>query len=924
MYIEKLKDALAIDETYTLENLKLLYSLEMGGRRKKDHKYTDLIELVSEIQNDSLSIPRTLLPFSPERAESSCVVDCRYAMTDDDLSFAKLNLHNGSDELLDDSDSERSDINSFRSLYPNDKTSAFYSTVYYITSINWLLSDHWKNDIPFFAWRILAQKNGIAELFDCIYKIETTDNYDIQLQQIQNLKSYINTNIHHLVESKELTSQEFEKMRLYAQFMCFSLSIEQEKGAKEVYQNKEPQSYLAYYIAESFIRAKDDYSSLIALQVARFSMHISDPAIRQDAFNTLGILAINTGIYLQTSYDIYYSWLNRRMVGDVEDDQVSESLMSIAESEWRQTAAGQKRIAAMRANFAYVCSIIANTYEINSIRRVQFQNIAEEQIKMVIPSSPDKIDSVNFRRYGTYGYILLDQSISNPKILQKGMDQLKIYRRGLTEYGKSKSVDRLNAIMSCISAIMKILLHSYMESNRPFDEWILSKSVKQYWQDLESEYKGKFLQDWDFNLPDERNAYENEKANRKLARLKKLFDFGQNLQFANNQTISEISKILILFRQTAINIKTLLRRLEYSNINYLTRDDNNDRRIRQKKTREITIASYTTLKNATYLFDMLYQKSPGKAPQQQKDEADSLCKNCLTVMNVKYMNDPYEGLALLDGLVKGIKEPLLFPEGSTEQFRESVYNNTFIFLKSFTTKIDKLFMWNRYASDYDSDGSNSNGCCIQFDPEMINRIVSYSASDKVLNPIEDDYYLYRIVYVSKNGVITSQSNPGLSNDVKKLYKTLKKLASELNTKLTILVNQSKTKKSNIYEHLKDEITLSLQETLQSIMFLFKSDDYAEEDESRLIFVRTPDQQDSIRILPKDSANLSKLAINPYKQIYINKIIFGPNVRNVEEWKPYLQYQLNKIWTKYAAENKPKKITPNKMYSIENSKIHYRT
>ena len=415
-----------------------------------------------------------------------------------------------------------------------------------------------------------------------------------------------------------------------------------------------------------------------------------------------------------------------------------------------------------------------------------------------------------------------------------------------------------------------------------------------------------------------------------------MLDFEFESQYVKSQTVSQIKVILILLRQAASNIQDLLRRFEYSSTNYFTRNAELDNNIKEIRSGNDAIAYYTTLKNASYLFDTLYQDSPDKALSLQKTKNDSEGKNCLTVMNAKYMNDPHEGLTLLDELVRDMDNPPIFPGGSSKQFRELVYNDVFVFLKSFTTKIDKLFMWNRYASDYGSDGNNSNGCCIQFDPEMINRIVSYSASDKTLTPINDDYHLYRMVYVSDDGNINiDQSNPGLSNDVIDLYNALKKLSTELNTKLNNLFGKKAKKKGhNITEddgnndewknNLMDKIMSSLQQTLQSIMFLFKSDDYAEEVESRLIFVRTPDQQDSIRVLPRDSSNLSRLAINPYKQIYIRKIIFGPNVRNADEWKPYLQYQLNKIWKKYAAENKHVEIVPNEMYSIENSKIHYRT
>lgn len=920
MYIEEFREALAIDETYILDNLKLLYGLELSGRRKDEKPYSDLLDLFEDLTSfgDFFYSPRTLLSDNSKKGNSKYGADMRYAMSDDDLLWSNLYYHVDKAEPkhpLDAEPEEMAVICDFISISPSESTSAFYHTAYYLTVIKWLLCDCAGTDILNFASAIFDETDPMLDLFGNIYNVIISSTKKDLRKQIPNLRNYIKSQIHQIIESKLTTQLEKEIMRIYAQLLMFIQMIEQNISAKEAYSSREPVSYLAYYIAETFLRTEDDASALIGLQFAVQTLSISNPAVLQDAYNTLGILAVNTGIFLQMAYDAYYSWLNRK------EFEYSCSRFGPEDEKWRRSINGRRRTAVMRTNFAYVCSSIANTYEIGSDRRIVFQNIAEEQIKKVLPSSPQQMDSFGFRRYGTYGYILLAQGISDPKKTKLGLDQLRNYYLGLSKFGRNKSTDRINVINISIKAIMRILLHSYIQSKSSFDEWNQAEENSEYWKELDLEInKYDYSRFWAWTAPDDRNAYEYERAVREKDRLIDLCDFGQSDKYMDNQTVTDISEILILLRQTAVEIQDRLRRLEYSSTDYFTRDEDKDIDITGVRDNTADIAYYTTLRNATYLFDLLYQDSPAKAPRPQRAEKDSECRNCLTVMNAKYMNDPHEGLTLLDELINGVEHPLLYPEGSSKLFRESVYNDVFVFLKSFTTKIDKLFMWNRYASDYDSDGSNSNGCCIQFDPEMINRIVSYSASDKTLTPIEDDFYLYRMVYISEGKEISDQSNPGISKDVSVLYETLKKLAKELNNKLNELLNDNE----GFYNDLKDDVMSSLQQTLQSIMFLFKSDDYAEEDESRLIFVRTPDQQDSIRVLPKDSSNLSRLAINPYKQIYIKKIIFGPNVRNAEEWRPYLQYQLNKIWSKYAAENTYEPIIPNKMYSIENSKIHYRT
>ena len=944
MYIEELKNALAIDETYTLDNLKLLLGFELSGRKKNVNSFSSLWEMYENLSESwRFSTPRALVAGSPELEQHPHDVSDEYAMTAEDMSWGRLYYRPEDAEPRRPivNDPEESVIRDFVSLSPKEKASAFYNTAYYLTVFSWLLGEHAEKDPMYYALAVFSDADPMLDVFENAYKLAAARTKKEKQRQIHNLKSFVRTCVQKLVESKELTMQQYEMLCLYMKLLLFVLMVEQGIDFETAKWSYEPESYTAYFLAEAYLRAEDDSSALTGLQFAFRSLRISDPAALQDAFNTMGILAINTGSFLQIAYDVYYSWLNRKMVGKVTG--LADEPFGPEDEKWRRTVIGRRRTAAMRTNFAYVCSSIASTYEINSDRRKVFQAIAEEQIKKVLPPSPEQMDSFGFRRYGTYGYILLTQGISDSEKIQLGLKQLQLYYSGLEKYGRNKTADRLNVINNSAKAIMRILFLSYMKSNLSFDEWAQSKETADNWTNLQSEIFKVYSRNWPYVIPDDRNAYEYENAIREYKKLDKLLGFEKGYFSLDTHTINQISIILVLMRQTALNIQTLLRRVEYSSSNYFTRDDEKDDGIKEKRSGTAAIAYYTTLKNATYLFDLLYQESPVKAPRAQKSEPDSDCKNCLTVMNAKYMNDPHEGLTLLNELVRDMDHPLLFPEGSPKQFRESVYSDAFIFLKSFTTKIDKLFMWNRYASDYGSDGNNSNGCCIQFDPEMIDRIVSYSASDKTLTPIEDDYHLYRMVYVSDDGDITDQANLGIPDEVGTLYLTLKELAAELNEKMNSLattIEAEKAKKGNNeikdneenektplereYMHLKDEIMSSLQQTLQSIMFLFKSDDYAEEDESRLIFVRTPDQQDSIRVLPKDSSNLSRLAINPFKQIYIQKIIFGPNVRNTEEWKPYLQYQLNKIWSKYAAESKHEKIIPNKKYSIENSKIHYRT
>ena len=67
----------------------------------------------------------------------------------------------------------------------------------------------------------------------------------------------------------------------------------------------------------------------------------------------------------------------------------------------------------------------------------------------------------------------------------------------------------------------------------------------------------------------------------------------------------------------------------------------------------------------------------------------------------------------------------------------------------------------------------------------------------------------------------------------------------------------------------------------------------------------------------------KLAINPFFQIFVKGIIFGPNVRSPEKWEPYFQYQLNEMWKKDSS-NSEKGNPANKKFFIKQSDIKYFT
>lgn len=912
MFISEFREALAIDKTYTLEKLKKLFVYDVKKSKSDSVVYQDTQALYNHLLSDFLNIPRSIDSIIDEPENPG---DFSYVISNDNLN-KKESVSPAKNPCTFYEDSTKSEhfvvLKSFIALYPTTNTSSFYRTAFFLTFSNWLIDQNQKDLEAINYHASFVDESQLLKLFDAAYDLALA-SVDNRTERIVKLIAQVRECIHQITKSEKFTEQEYEYLRLCAQFIVFVLAVELEKPVEKVYSSKEYISYIALFIAETYLLT-DESSASLGLMFAKNSLCISNPSARQYAFQTLGNLALSSG-NLQLGYDTFFSWIKRIKVDTLQEFPMVASPFSQEELEWRNTPSGIRSSSEMTAYYAVACWLVSDTYEINSPRRKAFHEMAEFEIKKVLDNNPQTITSDNYFIYRVYGRLLLSQGSKEYKKTEQAYQAYQKYQKGVLEFHNVAKYNAV-AINSSISAITLVLLQSYMSSKIAFDDWKKTEIASTYWDLLYQERKKyelfcaktndeKSIDNLDMPIIKQKTTFE------------KLLDFGANIK---NPDVLCISNILILIRRIAQEIQNQLRRVEYSTIDYFTRDGRRDKGITGKRSGDRTIAYYTTLKTATYLFEQLSQSNPQKAPEPSKDKPYSQFKNCLTVMHAKYMNDPHEGLTLLDTLISKGKNILVFPNGSAKQFRESVYDDSFIFLKSFTTKMDKLFMWNRYASDYDSDGNNSNGCCIQFDPEMINRIVgrTYSVASSLAN--EDDYHLYRMVYISDGGEINKELNHGISNDAINLYKALRQLTNELNDKLLKLKEDDEA----TYDRIIDDVYSSEQISLQSIMFLFKSDDYCEEDESRLIFIRDYEQQESIRLLDGKPGKLSKLAINPYNQIYIKKIIFGPNVRNSEEWKPYLQYHLNQIWTKYEMETEDYSIPPHKRYSIESSKIHYHT
>ena len=796
-------------------------------------------------------------------------------------------------------------------LMPKQDFSIKYNRIYIATLLNELIhtaegirsgasTDDWfggcVNKLPNRSLR------NIASLLCNIIVALYNENTEIVKENANKTKLVIRREIRQLTEKSQFTSDDLELMCFFRDALFLVLSI----SKHTMYQGQdhnwaEARAYINYYLANSFWE-KEPAASSEGLLYAKQGLVISDPKDRQDAFNVLGVCAIETRESKQLAYDAYYSWIHQKIVGEIISLLPAEYTFGDEEDVWRCEEEGRKQTAVMYANYSYVCGIIADTYERDAGRWHVFSDIALEQIRKAI-----SIHDVS-TYHCTYGTLL-----SEKDVLDSDFHEVLIQYQKYHDTAKAKT-DKL-ASARCLIATMIDELQSSLyrwseENSGSIQEWASSpNNITEFRKLIEqlTQYQKVVL-----GAKDDPHVDAFEKKN-PWKRFLKLHD-----KLASIDASFEIK--LLMVEKLSQTIMGLLKRREYSSVNYYTRIDEMDRNVPPQRVGVKAIAYYTTLKTATHLFDVLYRENNHVAPSVVGKDKESQYRdgiNCLTMMHAHYMNDPFEGMALAD-FVSGTDpySNVLFYRGDAAQFREDIFRQYYVFLKSFTDKMDDLLMWNRYASDRNTGSKDSNGCCVQFNTDFFDKVNDSETSGKnMLLDGQDDYALYRVVYICQDGSIQETKNPGLPSYVQGCYKLLIKLLHDVNGDLRkkgyAAIDGSEKEQTKWVRGF-------VQSALREVIFLFKHDDYADEAEYRLVVTRPHDFLDGIRLIPSEP---DMLCVNPYFQICIDRVILGPNVAKTDPWSIYFQYQMTLMWKRALgfAEN-------NQMpdFVIEKSKIHYHT
>ncbi len=263
-------------------------------------------------------------------------------------------------------------------------------------------------------------------------------------------------------------------------------------------------------------------------------------------------------------------------------------------------------------------------------------------------------------------------------------------------------------------------------------------------------------------------------------------------------------------------------------------------------------------------FDTLKFLLPNTADFSDKEDKHA---GRFSVMNVGHMNDPNEGKVL---------DKYLFEDIQKEKNDDKMIplKTPYVFLKSFTTRIDDLSMWETY-------GDSAKGVCVILNKDKIKPHCNYR--------------LYNVFYLKRDDhgyILDEDSEIGQNEDVSnEVIKILKWLKNEVKDTNGFLNKSHRCHAYNIFiDYLKYETG--------RIGYLFKDAAYIHENEKRLLYIHNSYKDKEIRHTPKDPI---RLYVYSEEDAVIKSIILGPKFQKTEDNLPYLQYRCEALADRLALD-----------------------
>ena len=449
---------------------------------------------------------------------------------------------------------------------------------------------------------------------------------------------------------------------------------------------------LAYLCSVRFY-GYNDYKN--AIRFSTIALRMDDANYRKKAFDIIGTSAFESKQY-QLAYDVFSCWVNSELIESIkepcllnDDDfkKIRRYLKSKKESVYRSK--NEQDVSSMYSYYARVCIEVMDLLK-PSIERESLLKIAKYYLDEATKLSPDDDEILKIK-----GIMLIRN--------QQYQEAQKCFKSYVDCcYGSEDIAFGLRHIIMTYQNLSR--------SNLPkkFDGFA-DKYVDAYREMLRIDYEHGEVQKG-------RDLYV------LLTKCSQLSEQNKTLKndlFKIDRTIKEIlnylkrtPKFFASFNVHAElfcdELKMAIKSIDIKSIKKVEHEEDDS-----------TIAYYTTLNTLEYL---LKETTFGekKDDSEDKESKEGIKLNSLTMMHARYMNDPEEGLILF----KHLHKLDCFSETPNE-LRDMLYDQKYVFLKSFTGIVDQLNMWTLYGSDRES-GDDCNGCCVCLKPETFGPASNYS------------------------------------------------------------------------------------------------------------------------------------------------------------------------------------------------------
>lgn len=262
------------------------------------------------------------------------------------------------------------------------------------------------------------------------------------------------------------------------------------------------------------------------------------------------------------------------------------------------------------------------------------------------------------------------------------------------------------------------------------------------------------------------------------------------------------------------------------------------------------LGQYTSVNNLKFLINRSSENIP-----------------CLRLTNSNQMNDPLEGKVLQHFLI-----------GKDVESNELDYVKSNSYVSSATATIDSLPMWKQY-------GDNTQGLCLIYNNEYLNRL---------LDNQKTNMKLYRIAYFDGNNLMVAHFK---EEKVKEISDNVQKALNEIRS---IVKGLKKGKDPKFYK-----IGMII---INSIAYLFKSLDYAYENEFRILMTVNKLKERNVEVNIVDNKYMLHVYTVDKNEnkipVEYSTVILGPEAEDIDYIGPYVKLCSEKI-------------------HINKSKIHFR-